>query len=286
MGSATTFATMIDNPNSEKIFLAEVKPAQQITKWSLTGGKNYCYEVSYPDENVTLADGSTESIIKDIISLELDGVVLSEVQFSLIWEAGIGWESGTAWGPVPFGADGKALVEASAGSYWQDHENEVLYIHPIANDNPNYHTVLGNFWLYFATKGIILNDHFYEPYIADNGIPQLSQRIEDIHWGTSSIAAGSVVFLNDRGYFDQISRSFIWQNRPIKILMGGDLLSHSQYAVIFTGRITDKNFTRHEFTIEINSNSFDLLRQIPINHFWETDYPNLDPSIRGKTIPM
>ena len=142
------------------------------------------------------------------------------------------------------------------------------------------------FWLYFGTKGLILNGKYYEPYIADRGIPRISQSTPDIHWGISAIGSGSVVFLNGNGFFDQISRLYLWHNKTARILMGGDLLPYAEYATIFTGRIVDTAFTSQEFALSLRSNSFDLLRTLPVNDYWASTYPNLDPSAEGTPIKV
>ena len=283
MGSATTFATMIDNPSSEKIFLAEMKLAEELSDWTLTVAQTYTYEIVYLNEIITLADSLMEIIRKEVSSIEEDGTALTRL-YSI------------------------ADVEVNAGSFFHDLSAGILYVHPSGDDSPAGYTLIAYFWLYFATKGVILGrveteweegvewedgiewgagyqGQYYEPYIADRGIPQISQQISDIHWGISNISSGSLVLLNGRGYFDQISRKFLWTNKTIKILLGGDLLPYSEYSTIFTGKIIDKTFTSSELTLELRSNSFDLLRQLPINHFWTTNYARLDPSAEGRSIP-
>ncbi len=281
MGITTKFADLIASPVSEKIFLVEIRLAEEITGWTLTGGQAKTYEVAYLNETITLADASTEIIRKEIVGVQLDGSPLTAK--ILI-----------------------AQVEATAGSYWHDTVNSKLYIHPLDDGTPVHHTIIGFFWLYLGTKGVILGNveweeetewedgvewgidypvQYYEPYIADRGIPQISQRIQDICWGISQISIGGVTLLNSRGFFDQISNKFYWTNKKIRILMGGDLLPYSEYHPIFTGKINKKTFTQRDLTLDIRSVSFDLLRQIPINHFWKSNFPNLDPSAEGKTIP-
>jgi hypothetical protein len=260
MGTATTFAALIANAESEKVFLAELKLAELITGWTLTPAQTFTYQVSYLNETVTLPDSKTEIIRKALVSLELDGTAF------------------TARANI-------ALVEANAGSYWHDTANALLYIHPPDDGSPNHHTIVGFFWVYFATKGIILNSIYYEPYIADRGIPSLSQSITDIHYGVSEIGAGDLILLNGRGFFDQIANKFIWVNKTCKILLGGDSLAYTEYTAIFTGKITEKIFTSSQLILSLRSNSFSLMRQIPINHYWTSNFPNLDPAMVGMPIP-
>lgn len=261
MGDSTSFTALMAEPTSKKIFLAEINVAEELLGWTLTAGQTNTYEISFLNETVTLADTTTENIRKAISSIEEDGTAL--------------------------GAQGSiANVEGNAGSYWHDTANSKLYIHPSGSDSPLLHTILGFFWLYFATEGIILNSIYYEPYLSDRGIPTLKQSNPNLYWGVSTIGGGNLCLLNGRGYFDQISKAFIWTNKKVKILLGGDSLAYGEYKLLYTAWIVDKMFTRQEFILEINSQAFNLMRQIPINKFWESNYPNLDPYMEGKPIPI
>ena len=128
-------------------------------------------------------------------------------------------------------------------------------------------------------------DRYYEPYISSNGIPALTQKNPSIYWGVSQISAGNLVLLNDTGYFDQIYRKFIWDWKKVRLLLGGENLPYSEYNRVFTGKISDKDFTKRQIVLKLKSNSFDLFRSIPINNFWTSNYPNLDPAAEGKPIP-
>lgn len=260
MGSATIFSELVANPASEKVFLLEANLAQELTGWTLTAAQTYTYEISFLNETITLADSSTENIRKEISGIKEDGTALTE-QSSI------------------------ATVEANAGSYWHDTANTKLYVHPSGSGDPADYTLIGYFWLYLGTKGIVLNNRYYEPYITEKGIPKLSQKNLNVHWGTSNIGSGSVKLLNGRGFFDQISKKFIWVNKVAKLLMGGDSLPYSEYETLFTGKIRDKTFTKQTFVLKLKSMSFDLLRSLPINNFWTSNYPNLDESAEGKPIP-
>jgi hypothetical protein len=218
------------------------------------------YKKSYLNETITLADSSTEIIRKSVAAMEIDGTALT-VKTTLL------------------------EVEADSGSYWHDTANSLLYVHPADDGSPDGHTVIVSFWVYFATKGIVLDSRYYEPYIAENGIPSISQETQQIHWGASQISSGAVVLLNNRGYFDQIAKRWIWNNKDIKILLGGDSLPYSEYTSLFAGKIMQATFTKTEYSLEIQSKAFALLRNLPINNFWTSTWAELDPSAEGKPIP-
>jgi len=217
--------------------------------------------MSYLNETITLADDSTVNIRKAISSLEEDGTAL------------------TARATVD-------LVDANASSYWHDTANSKLYCHTSDSADPDTHTMIGFFWLYFGTQGKDLNSVYYEPYIAEDGIPELNQSLPNLYWGVAPIGGGRLILLNADGFFDQISKIFIWTGKKIKILLGGDSLAYGEYQILNTFTIENKEWSREEFRLELKSTSFDLMRTVPINKFWISDYANLDPSIEGAPIPI
>ena len=142
MGTETTFAGLIAATQSEKVFLCEAKPGEVVTSFTLTTGQTYTYQISYLNETVTLADSKTETVRKAVSACELDGTALT-VKTSII------------------------EVEATAGTYWHDKNNGLFYVHAPDGGTPNHHTVIVYFWVYFATKSIVLNSVVGEPYVPE-----------------------------------------------------------------------------------------------------------------------
>jgi len=261
MGDSTSFAALIGKATSEKIVLVEINVAEHLLGWSLTGGQTNTYEISFLNETIDLPNGTTETIRKAISAVEEDSTALT-VRTSI------------------------ATVEANAGSYWHDTASAKLYVHMTDSDSTTGHTIIGFFWLYFATKGIELNGRYYEPYIGSEGIPNLIQSNPNLYWGVVFMAQGLIHFLNERGYFDQISERFIWTNKTVRLLIGGDSLPYSEYKILYNFKVLGKNFTRNEFSLEVGSEPYNLMTTIPTNKFLNTNYPNLDPKAEGLPIPI
>jgi len=256
------FTDFKDEVTSEKVFLAEIQVAEKVTGWTQYPASSAYYK-SYLNETITLADenSSTETVRKEVVAVEEDGTALTE-------------------------KSSVANVVANAGSFYHDTDAGTLYVHTSGSDTPDDHTIIAYFWLYFGTKGIELNGKFYEPYIHERGIPTLKQRNANIHWGISEISSGNLVLINNRGYFDQISRKFIWRNKKVKLLLGGNDLAYGEYETLFTGIIVDKVFTRREVTLRLKSTAFRLLESIPTTFFDTTTYPNMDPNKAGWAMPI
>lgn len=187
-------------------------------------------------------------------------------------------------------AGGYEDVEATASTYWHDTTNGILYVHTADDADPDTHdAVIAFFWVYFATRGIVLDTpaRYYEPCIGQNGIQQLTQEIQPIYYGAARISSGNVVLLNGRGFFDQIADRWIWSRKEIRILLGGEDLPYSEYTALFTGVVMQTRFTKTTFTIEMQSNAFRLLqKEAPFSDFLAATWANLEPLAEGRPIPL
>lgn len=262
MGNTTSLNQLIAKPSSHKVYLTEIQLAENLNDKSFILHSGNCYKITgYYIDIILLASGLSDKVYKTITTIKEDGTAL------------------TAKTNV-------SDVINNAGSFWHDITNQILYIRCSDDANPITHEIIGFFWMYFATEGKVFNNNYYEPYIATSGIPTTVQKNQSIFWGTSRPASGSLTFLNHNGFFDMITAKYIWDNKQVKIMLGGDSLPYSEYTTIFMGRIRERKFTRAEFTCLIISPTFDLLRSIPVNNFWKSSFPNLDPSAEGKPIPV
>ncbi|MHB8772956.1 MAG: hypothetical protein ACYC7J_18330 [Syntrophales bacterium] len=288
MGTATTFAELIANPVSEKVVLVECEVRQEVTDWVKTPGYTNVYQTGFLFDAITLMGGVPDQIRKIVSAVKQNGAAyavktsIAEVDgtastfyhavtagnsSTVAWEPGVVWEPGVAWENNPA------------------FENGVLYVHTSTGAAPTGFTMIISFYLLLATKGISLNGSYYEPYVSENGIPRITQRAPE-NYGVTTIGAGTVNLVNANGYFDQISRLYLWTNGTVRILLGGDLLPYSEYQLIFRGKIIDPRITSQAFSFSVKSIAYDLLRTLPTNRYTTATYPNLDPAAEGKPIPI
>ncbi len=87
MGAATTFSELIAAPGSNKIVLVEIRPAEQLYSWLKTGGLTNVYEKAYLNETITLADGTSETIRKTIVTIQENGADCAEVASAALCDA-------------------------------------------------------------------------------------------------------------------------------------------------------------------------------------------------------
>ena len=127
---------------------------------------------------------------------------------------------------------------------------------------------------------------YYEPYIGERGIPSISQSTNNIFYGVTSVGSGNISLINNDGYFDKIFKLWIWNNKQVRILVGGDDLPYSEYQAIYTGVISNKTYTRRDVKLQIKSTASGLFKTLPTGFFLTSDYADLEPSAEGKPKPI
>ena len=174
-----------------------------------------------------------------------------------------------------------AIASLIAGTWF--HGRDKLYVY--ASTGTVYDkTIVVNYKMYFATKNVILNNTFYEGIV--KSIPVIKQKKNDAFWGVSIISSGKISLINGGGFFDTIYKSYAWNNKNIKILLGGEDLPYTEYTSQFAGAITNKSLTTSQFNISYADKKNKFEDSIPVNSFSTSVYPNLDAEDVGKPIPL
>jgi len=283
--SITTFASLIATPNTHKIILAQLTPAEDLQPfaWVQESSPNTdVWRISYLNESVTLTSGDVVTIRKAITGIKADGTSLTlnntllatEAGVTLTTEAGVELTTGSSI----------ANVQAAANSYWHDIDNGLLYVN-VGGDPTVVTSVLkASFNMYFATEGIALNNVYWEPYLLE--VPSVRFESMHLHSGYAVTTTGTIVMANNDGYWNVILDKFLWFNQPIKIYFGGEDLPFSEYDPAFTGRMQDKEWDETRVNFRLKDSQLELLRSFPDNLFDTSTYPNMDASSIGNPIPL
>ncbi len=256
--SHVTLDELKDAPVAIRNVLIEIITGEQLQEtWTQHGVYTDTYYLTYLYETINLQDGTTSKINKAITAMKYDGVSLTE-------QASI------------------ADCNSNNNSYWHDTANQLLYVHldDGATVDPSVANVLvAYFKMFFSNKGVYFNDNYYEPYVS--GAPGIRQNTDHLLTGKSDIGGGNLVFVNTSGFFDVIIEKFIWSNRKITILYGGEDLPYNEYGDGFTGIIIDKSWSIITVTFNIKNIRKQLLRQIPEELYTTNEYPNLAEWVIG-----
>lgn len=245
------------------IHLVEGNPTLDLVGWNLAAGRTYTYQ----------------NILNEPRAINIDSVV----------------ENGQALAVQTSIAN----VEATAGSFYYDYANQIVYVHPSGSDNPINYFYIGTFWLYFTMgdprdssvkNSVVFNGHFYYPLVASDGIPDITQTIEPYYKGSFTKSWGNLQLLNgvspawgDVGFFDQISERYNWKNRKARTLLGGVDFSYSDFFAVATGVITKKSTADDRFTLSLSDYRSTLKCSLPKAVYSTDVFPNLDTNIKAGT---
>lgn len=261
MGTATDFSSLKAAPVSRKIAVVEATVGEQPTGWTQVSSPNTnAYQVNFKYETVTLTTGHSSKILKSVTDVKENGTSLTK-------------------------KTSVANVHATAGSWYHDVDNGLLYVRTTGTVDPDTSLVVAYFTLYFASEDAVqLNDVYWEPYLVS--IPNASQQVESIFFGTSVFGNGDVVLLNTHGFFDTIFGAWIWENGTVTCKIGGDNLNYVEYQTVFTGIVDSKKWGETQVVLSLISKHQKLESTLPKNLFTTAAYPNLETSAVGRPIPI
>lgn len=263
--SITTWADLAAYPNSQRDFLAIIIPKKRLQTFTKTGGATNVYQKAFTSLFQASADfGNTFRVVS---SVEHNGTAL------------------TAKSSI-------ATVDGTAGTYWHDTANDLLYIHTTDSSNPNsvnaYIVVF--FEMYISSglgingKGKIFSNLYYEPLLDGESLPSVDYESTDLIDGVSmKTGSATFSFRNSFSFWDAIWTEFSWKNAIIKIYMGGESLPLSEYQLIYMGSIRKESWTDEAVSFD-TVNFIDILkRSVPINPLFGANVSSED---RGKPTPL
>jgi len=270
----TTFSELITSPRARKVYLAEIVPGVELDSdnWTATGGGAY-YQTWYE---------RFFSVPVEIEKVEENGVELTKKSSIAEVEANAGsWyqepPQETVW-------DNGATIWDNGQTSWDSWG--AVYIHCTDSGSPNEKTVIAYIRLRFASSPVIFDNHYYFPRLSKEGLPSVSAESQDIFFSGISVGSAGISLLNNDGFFDSILRRYIWINREVKILLGGEELPYSEYKTIFRGKIQGVSYTDRKVSFSLRDIRVDFHKKLPPNEFYTTTYPHMDPGAEGKPIPI
>lgn len=180
---------------------------------------------------------------------------------------------------IAYNADKEAL-----GSFEYSLDGKTIYIKLGVGLSPLSYIVSVAVRVRYANSlDVIFDDKFYEPFLATS--PVINQAKANSFWGVSITSEGQVSLYNNKGHFDNIYYSWFWQNRPIRILLGGESLPYTEYQEVFKGIILDTKLSTNLFDLSFVDIKYKFDSDIPSNIYSVATYPTLATEDIGKPIP-
>jgi len=176
-----------------------------------------------------------------------------------------------------------ASCRSTEKSFFYDTDT-ILYIH-FENWNPPhvFERIELGIVNGFATEDCYQNDVFYEGRV--EVLPTITKTKDPLYFGLIRFGGGSVDLLNNDGFFDAFIEDTIF-GQPCRIKFGGDDLAYADYYELFTGYVEDFTIDSTRFNCRIVDERKKLARNLPVNVFDTTTYPNLKTRNAGKAIPL
>lgn len=182
-----------------------------------------------------------------------------------------------------------AEVKANAGSWWFDKPNQTLYVHCFDNDDLSSistDTVVVVFvWKMFSTDACEFNGIQYMPIVRQSSLPALGVSVDDLVEGMYRFNFGSFM-MNNTGWFDTAAEEYIWTNCKVFIKLGGEDLPYSEHVIYFVGRVSDYSVKDEEVLFTVKDIRVGTYAQLPIDHYWISNYPKLQTGGEGLAIPV
>ena len=250
------FEKLILKSKPKLIFLVEANPLMELMGWALTADQTYTYETEFDEGGAAL---------------------------DAVYENGLALKVKTSI----------ATVEATAGTYWHDTVNKLVYVHTTGGDSPINAFIAGSLWLYFTTWQVgatIYNGNYYLPLIAADGIPDISQIIQPYYEGTFAVSSGTVSLINGKVrkgfYFDRRYAKYLWLNRKVRILAGGENFTYAEFATINTGSVNAVNIDDRRMSLDLRDLRDGLQRDLPVEKYSLDIYPRMDDNLKDSERPF
>lgn len=182
-----------------------------------------------------------------------------------------------------------AEVKANQGSWYFDLYTQKLYVRGSSSQdlsNSGTESIIMMYcWKHWSTDVSVFNSIQYKPIVRQDSLPPLDLAVDDVIEGMYRFNFGSFSVNND-GWFDTASDDYVWANRRVLIKIGGEALPYTEYKTYFVGRISDFSVADELVVFTVKDIRVGSYAQIPVDHYWVTDYPNMDADKEGQAIPI
>ncbi|MFQ5716317.1 MAG: hypothetical protein ACE5GQ_04385 [Nitrospinales bacterium] len=250
MPDILTYDQLINETDSEKVYLAEIEPALKMTGWQLAPGQTNTYQAAV-DAGMAVCR-------------------LKEEKTDLVQKQSV------------------AEVEANPGSWFFDPAAEILYAHSSDSASPDSHYMTAYFLETFATHPRVFNNRFYQPKIAL--IPEFRRSVNEKSAGNTIQSSGRLAMLEDSAqpYWSQTLYKYNWLNKRVTLKLGGahEDYPYSEFKTVARWILKGNTYTDTGVEFEVADLKNIFMTRIGLNRYDTATYPNMDPAAEGGTIQI
>lgn len=163
------------------------------------------------------------------------------------------------------------FISISAGSYFLDRFNKILYVQTSDSVNPNNHFMAVFFTLFFSNIPVRIPydlstgfDVEWLPYIKDTSEFGFELDNQD-QLGVAIEGSGQIRFSNEQSFWKPIYDKLYFENQKVFIYSWNRLLPISEAKLIYRGRIEAKTYTSTEVSFKLKDVINELKQVISLN---------------------
>ena len=184
--------------------------------------------------------------------------------------------------------DGTALVAVSdlasviAGKYWNDRDNDTIYIRLSDSSDPNDSFTVMNFTMFFSNINVKVASDLtttgnvveWLPYVISTS--NFKREIDNIYqFGTSIDGNGSLNLFNDKAFWSERYDKISFENQVVKIYSWHRDLAITEAKLIFKGYIEKKTWSDSAVTFQLKDVVFSLKNPVPLDPISDVLYSSL-----------
>jgi hypothetical protein len=182
-----------------------------------------------------------------------------------------------------------AEVQSNAGSWYFDFYAQKLYVRATGSDDLSNSATTAVIMCFvvkqFSTDTMTFDGIPCRAIVRQNSLPSMDLTVDDIVEGIYKFNFGGFSMNND-GWFDTASYQYEWFNKKMLIYLGGEDLPDSEYIIYFVGLVSDLEISDADVMFSVKDIRVGTFANIPVDHYWKADYPNLSDDDDGKPIPI
>ena len=178
-----------------------------------------------------------------------------------------------------------AACVSTANSFYFDPSARRLYVHLTGGADPALHAVQIGITQGVSNVAGTYNGVYYEPRVIN--LPTISKHKDPLFFGRIALGSNTISLDNHDGAYDLIGENQgALYGAEVRILQGFDSDPYASFVKLATRMVENVRVSQESVEFDCVDKRKGLVMSVPDNCFYLSNYPYLDPSDEGKTIPL
>ena len=174
---------------------------------------------------------------------------------------------------------GTSSVTLTAGQYYYDIKDGVLYVRTFGSDDPNSHFIAVSFFLFFSNRPLSLSydlgsgfDVSWCPILKSDSTFGVTLDNKDTNLGNAIEGSGTLSFVNDLNFWPPIFDKYTFENRRAFVYQYNIGLDASEARLIYKGLVQTKNYTNTSVSFGLKDLFNAFRNEIPLAALPDFEY--------------